>query len=127
MSKIEKSWWQWDNQHDRKDFYLGAKIDDLLQEGLVMNDPDETDKYLGISPNSPWTLMVKNGLVQSIAYRRDYFGVLEEDIWTLHKPKLDNVLGRILNPGNPDKAGDFLYTVFRDGYITLVMLVRKGK
>ena len=140
MSKIDKIFYEWDNQFFNLEYELGADISILRKnENLreILNEETGEIEFESLNGN-PSKISLRNNKIVSIwlsgrlelPNNNSLFELPMEDLL----PKLDKKLkplntkiGNVKNLKNYNES-DVLYLIFRGGFITLIgILKRKNK
>ncbi len=127
MSRIQKRYWKWDNLLSPKLFNLNLSLDELLDKGLITHDQNLKEPQLYSFVENPfWKVEFIEGRISCISLRREYFPINgSNEIWDLNYDEFCNVLDDFLEPSEGLKSGDYLYVVFRGGFVSNVLLIRR--
>lgn len=128
MTQIVKRYWRWDERFNDTPYRLGGDIGCLLRKGLVKPDKDEEDSFLGLGEGAPWRVKTSAGEVIGVSYSfgdNCIFPNIQEGLWDMEEPKFTETLNEILGPPCEPTCGDYLFVVFRGGFVTMAAIFRR--
>ena len=130
MTQIIKRYWQWDEKYNGTPYKLGLDINYLLQEGLVHPHKEEEDSFIGLGEGASRhiEIEVSAGKIDFVTFsspRSSIFPTIQEGLWDMEAPKFTEVLNEILGLPCEPTCGDYLFVVFRGGFVTMAIIFRR--
>lgn len=130
MTQILKKYWEWDEKYNNTPYKLGLDIHYLLQKGLVLPDDEkEENRFLGLGEGAARHIEVCAGKISLVTFSSpngSIFPTIQEGLWDMEEPKFTETLNRILGPPCEPTHGDYLFVVFRGGFVTMAVILRRG-
>lgn len=129
MTQIVKRYWKWDERFNDTPYKLGSEISCLLRKGLVHPDKDVEDGFLGLGEGTARHIKVSTGKISLVTFsspRGSIFPTIQEGLWDMEEPKFTETLNRILGPPCEPTDGDYLFVVFRGGFVTWAAILRRS-
>ena len=131
MTQIIKRYWKWDEEYNDTPYKLGLDIDYLLQRGLVHPNEDEEGGFIGFGQGAPRRIEVQenSGEVMWVTFSSpngSIFPKIKEGLWDMEEPKFTETLNSILGPPCEPTYGDYLFVVFRGGFVTMAAIFRRS-
>ena len=128
MTSIVKRYWKWDEKLNNTPYRLGSDIDDLLQKGFVRPDNDTINSYLGHAQGAPKYVEVSAGKVTLVWFsfpNKSYFPEIKNGLWDMEEHEFTTTLNDLLGLPCEPEYGDYLYVVFRGGFVTAAAILRR--
>ncbi|MHA7877916.1 MAG: hypothetical protein ACX93T_03285 [Bacteroidota bacterium] len=124
-----KKYWEWDERFNDTPYKLGSEIQDWLQKDLVYPDKNKKDRFLGCKKGAPECIEVNNGKVILVLFSfasNSTFPEIKQGLWDMEEPAFIATLNNILGLPCTPQSGDYLFVVFRGGFVTAAAIFRKS-
>jgi hypothetical protein len=134
MTQIIKRYWKWDERLNDTPYKLGSEISCLLRKGLVHPYQDVQDRFLGLGEGAARhiEIEVSAGKIDFVTFSSPYgsssdahFPTIQEGLWDMEEPKFMETLNSVLGPPCEPTHGDYLFVVFRGGFVTMAIIFRR--
>ncbi|MHA7877914.1 MAG: hypothetical protein ACX93T_03275 [Bacteroidota bacterium] len=129
MTRIVRKYWKWDECLNNTPYKLGLNIECLLQNGLVYPENDAVNSFLCHAQSAPRRIEVRNGKVILAWFSfasNSTFPEIKQGLWDMEEPAFIATLNDILGLPCTPQSGDYLFVVFRGGFVTAAAIFRKS-
>jgi hypothetical protein len=128
MTQIVKRYWKWDERLNGTPYKLGSEINCLLKKGLVYPDKEEKAQFLGLGEGAPWHVKTSDDKVIQVSFSsidNCIFPEIKKGLWEMEEPKFTETLNSLLGLPCEPIHGDYLFVVFRGGFVTMAAIFRR--
>ena len=128
LGKYYKSYWKWDEVYNTSPLKLGMSIQDIpsdIEFKISEFDIDDNDDKRSYSTNyeTLFGFDTYKGQIYSLAYRRE-ISFFQPTLWDTEDAIFIEEMNKYLVTSTPYPNEDFLYVLFRDGFVRIAMIMR---